>query len=28
MGKKDAMNVMFLSNGAVNGVLAVADYFD
>jgi hypothetical protein len=28
MGKNDAMNAIFLLNGAVNGVLAVADYFD
>jgi hypothetical protein len=28
MDKKDAMNAMFLSNGAVNGVPVVVDYFD
>jgi hypothetical protein len=28
MGKNDAMNAIFLLNGAVNGVLAVVDYFD
>jgi len=28
MGKKDAMNAMFLSHGVVNGVPVVVDYLD